>query len=51
MNMTESGYWAMAIIRLWADDAELRKEFDCVVDFDFWADEVSENLIRSASAV
>jgi hypothetical protein len=48
MNLAESGAWAVAILRVWREDQQLRFEFSCVVDFEFWAHEISESLLRSA---
>jgi len=43
----EAGFWAMAAFRFWAEEARLKLEFDSVVDFEFWMQEIAESLIRS----
>jgi hypothetical protein len=40
--------WAVAVIRLWAECPHLHREFDSILDFEMWAHDVAESLIRSA---
>lgn len=47
-QLVEDQLWAVAVIRVWAECSDLHREFDSICDFEMWAHEVSESLIRSA---
>jgi hypothetical protein len=46
-QIAEEGLWAMAVIRLWAECPPLHGEFDSICDFEMWAHDTAESMIRS----
>jgi hypothetical protein len=46
-QIREDGLWAVAVIRVWTECPHLHREFDSICDFEMWAHDVAESLIRS----